>query len=227
MEVKHGALTLASLFVCSVLGACGVAAGGPPAAAGTATPYPEANLSARPCIIQTLGLLTLKDLPQGLSPTGPPESSVGPRSLLDNATDGSSGHADQYFQQNGAVGAVSQFAEEVTDYGTVASAERWMLGQKASNQPNDIPMYGNGVEVTPKIPVMGDEALLYQIDKGAPYDPGRYTGPFVGDVYTDMQVRNGDVIYALSIDSGPDANPAALAVTLVQKLMAKETATCG
>ncbi len=97
---------------------------------------------------------TLKDLPQGLTPAGPPESSVGPRSLLDNATDGSSGHADQYFQKNGGVGALSQFAEEVTDYGTVASAKRWMLGQKVSNQPNDIPMYGNGVEVTPEIPVM-------------------------------------------------------------------------
>lgn len=123
--------------------------------------------------------------------------------------------------------SLSQFAEEVTDYGTVASAERWMLGQKTSNQPNDIPMYGNGVEVTPRLPAMGDDALLYQIDKGAPYYAGPYTGPFVGDIYTDIQVRVGDVIYALSINSDPDANPAALAVSLVQKLMAKEKATCG
>ena len=35
------------------------------------------------------------------------------------------------------------------------------------------------------------------------------------------------MIYALSMDSGPDANPAALVVSLVQKLMAKETAICG
>jgi hypothetical protein len=185
------------------------------------------NLSARPCIIQTPGLLSLKDLPQGLTAAGPPQSAVGARGLLDNGTDGSVGHADQYFQENGMVSSVSQVAEEVTDYGTVATAVRWMLGQEASNQPNDIPMYGNGVEVIPKLPVMGDDALLYQIDKGAPYHSGPYTGPFVGDIYTDIQVRVGDVIYALSIDANPDANSAALAVSLMRKLMAKETAACG
>jgi hypothetical protein len=225
--VKRGALTLMSLCACCVLGGCAVAARGASGAERSPSSYPDVNLSTRPCIIQTPGLLTLKDLPQGLTPAGLPESSVGPRSLLDEATDGSVGHADQYFQENGTVSSLSQLAEEVTDYGTVASAERWMLGQKASNQPNDIPMYGNGVEVTPRIPAMGDDALLYQIDKGAPYSPGPYTGPFVGDIYTDIQVREGDVIYALSIDSGPGANPAALAVSLVQKLMAKETTTCG
>jgi hypothetical protein len=227
MHMKRGALSLISLCACCVFGGCGVAAGGALSAGRTASPYPDVNLSVRPCIIQTLGLLTLSDLPKGLAPAGTPQSSVGPQSLLDEATDGSVGHADQSFQENGTVSSLSQLAEEVTDYGTVASAERWMLGQEASNRPNDIPMYGNGVEATPKIPVMGDDALLYQIDKGAPYDSGPYTGPFVGDIYTDIQVREGDVIYALSIDSGPDANSAALTVSLVQKLMAKEKATCG
>lgn len=225
--MKHGARTLTSLCACSVLGACGVATAGPPAAAGTATPYPDVNLSARPCIIQTPGLLDLTDLPEGLTSAGPPQSAVGAQALLDDATDGSVGHADQDFQENGTGSSISQVAEEVTDYGTVASADRWMLGQKASNQPNDIPMYGNGVEVTPKIPLLGDDALLYQIDKGAPYHSGPYTGPFVGDIYTDIQVRVGDVIYALSINSDPDAKSAALAVSLVRKLMAKETAACG
>ena len=64
-----------------------------------------------------------------------------------------------------------------------------MLGQQGFESAERHPQYGNGVEVTPKIPVMGDDALLYQIDKGAPYDPGPYTGPFVGDIYTDIQVR--------------------------------------
>lgn len=224
--MKRGAVTLMSLCACCVLGGCGVA-GGAPSAGRTASRYPDVNLAARPCIIQILGLLNLSDLPRGLTPAGPPLSSVGTRSLLDEATDGSVGHADQYFQKNGTVSSLSQLAEEVTDYGTVASAERWMLGQKASNRANDIPMYGNGVEAIPEIPAMGDDALLYQIDKGAPYDAGPYTGPFVGDIYTDIQVRVGDVIYALSIDSDPDADPVGLAVSLVQQLMAKETATCG
>lgn len=102
-----------------------------------------------------------------------------------------------------------------------------MLGQKALNKPNDIPMYGSGVELTPSMPRMGDDALLYEIDKGAPYNSVPHSGPFVGDVYTDIQVREGDLIYALSIDSGPGADPATLAVSLVQKLMAKEQAVCG
>lgn len=227
MQVKPGALTLMSLCACCVLGGCGVAAGSAPSAGRTASPYPGVNLLARPCIIQTLGLLTLSDLPKGLTPAGPPLSSVGPRSLLDEATDGSVGHADQYFQEKGTASSLSQLAEEVTDYGTVASAVRWMLGQEASNRPNDIPMYANGVEATPEIPAMGDEAFLYQIDKGAPYTSGPYTGPFVGDIYTDIQVREGDVIYALSIDSGPGTKSVALALSLAQQLMAKERATCG
>ena len=39
--------------------------------------------------------------------------------------------------------------------------------------------------------------------------------------------NEGDVIYALSIDSGAAANPATLAVSLAQKLMARERAVCG
>jgi hypothetical protein len=191
---------------------------------------PGFSLSAGPCAIQTTGLLELAQLPHGLEPTGPPQRELGSRSLLDDATDGSVGNASGSFQATAATAGpkrLSQLAEEVTAHGTVASADRWMLGQKASNQPNNLPMYGNGVEVTPTIPAMGDDALLYQIDRGAPYNSIPYSGPFVGDVYTDIQVREGDVIYALSIDSGPAANPAMLAVSLMQKLMAKERAVCG
>ncbi len=157
-------------------------------------------------------------------------SELGPRALLDAGIDGSVGNANEYFQgitTDASPTQISQLAEEVIAYRSIAIADRWMLGQKASNQPNDIPMYANGVELTPTIPSLGDDAFLYQIDKGAPYDSTPYIGPFVGDIYTDIQVREGDVIYALSINSGPEANPAFLAVSLVQKLMTKEHAACG
>jgi hypothetical protein len=227
--VKRIAVIVSGVYACSVLGGCGVAPREAHTSGATAASVPGFRLSARPCAIQTAGLLDLTQLPPGLEPTGPPLSELGPGALLDDATDGSVGSANQYFQGTPAVPPrqITQLAEEVTDYGTVASADRWMRGQRASNQPNDIPMNGNGVERTPRIPAMGDDALLYQIDKGARYNSNPYAGPFVGDVYTDIQVREGGVIYALSIDSGPAVNPATLAVSLVQKLMTKERAVCG
>jgi len=228
--VKRTAQVVFGLCICIILGGCGVPTGGTRALQPTADTVPDVSLSARPCAIQTVGLLNVAQLPPGLEPTGPPMSEVGPRALLDDGTDGSVGNANEYFRATTTAAApkrVSQLAEEVTDYGTVASADRWMLGQRASNRPNNIPMYGNGVEVTPTIPAMGDDALLYQIDKGAPYSSIPYSGTFVGDIHTDIQVRAGDLIYALSIDSGPAANPATLAVSLVQRLIAKGRAVCG
>jgi hypothetical protein len=88
-------------------------------------------------------------------------------------------------------------------------------------------MYGNGVERVQQTPHLGDDTLLYQIDDGAPYVSTPYTGPFVGHIYTDIQVRDGDVIYALSIDSGPAADPASLAISLARALIAKEHSVCG
>lgn len=230
MRVKRSALIVSGVCACSMVGGCGVTTTGTRTLEPMVATAPEFSLSARPCAIQTTGLLNLAQLPPGLEPTGPPLSELGPRGLLDEGTDGSVGNANESFQATAtATGPkrLSQLAEEVTDYGTVASADRWLVGQKASNQPNDIPMYGNGVEVTPTIPGMGDDTLLYQIDKGAPYNSIPYAGSFVGDVYTDIQVREGDVIYALSIDSGAAANPATLAVSLAQKLMARERVVCG
>lgn len=223
-----------SLCASALLVGCGVAPGAPQPNGPTAKFFPDVNLSVRPCAIQTLGLLDEAQLPPNLTPTGPPSSEVGPRGLLGNGTDGSVGNANEYFRaisfkppNVAPASQVSQFAEEVTDYGTVASAKRWMSGQEASNQPNDIPRYGNGVERVPTTPKLGDETLLYQIDDGAPYTASAYTGPFVGHIYTDIQVRDGDLIYALSVDSGPTADPASLAISLVRALIAKERTVCG
>jgi hypothetical protein len=232
--VKRKAPVIVILVASALVTGCGVTPGGAQLSGPTTKPDPDVNLSARPCSIQTLGLLNQSQVPPNLTPTGPASSEVGPQGLLDSGTDGSVGNANEYFKAIAFVSLkaapanqVSQFAEEVTDYGTVATAERWMTGQEQSNKPNDIPMYGNGVERVQQTPTLGDETLLYQIDDGAPYNSSPFTGPFVGHIYTDIQVRDGDVIYALSIDSGPDADPASLAVSLVRALIAKEHAVCG
>jgi hypothetical protein len=231
--VKRRVPVLVSLCASAVLVSCGVTQGAARPAGATTKPFPDVNLSSRPCAIQTIGLLTQSQLPPNLNPTSPASSELGPRGLLGDANDGSVGSASQYFQASGfeppkaaLANQVSQFAEDVTDYGTVANAERWMTGQRASNQPNDIAMYGNGVERVPQTPPLGDESLLYQIDDGAPDNSSAYFGPFVGHIYTDIQVRDAAVIYALSIDSGPAAEPALLAVSLVRALIAKEHAAC-
>jgi hypothetical protein len=232
--VKRKAPVIVILFASVLVTGCGVTPAGAQLSGPTTKPDPDVNLSARPCSIQTLGLLNQSQVPPNLTPTGPASSEVGPQGLLDSGTDGSVGNANEYFKAIGfedpktaPANQVSQFAEEVTDYGTVATAEQWMSGQEETNRPNDIPMYGNGVERVVATSGLGDETLLYQIDDGAPYNSSPFTGPFVGHIYTDIQVRDGDVIYALSIDSGPDADPASLAVSLVRALIAKEHAVCG
>jgi hypothetical protein len=113
------------------------------------------------------------------------------------------------------------------DYGTVATAERWTGGQEAPNRPNDMPIYGNGVERVVATPVLGDDTFLYQIDDGAPYKPVPYNGPYIGTVYTDIQVRDGDLIFAVSITSVPDTGMAPLAVSVVRALMARDHSVCG
>ncbi len=122
---------------------------------------------------------------------------------------------------------VFQLAEEIDDWGTLANAERWMAAQRGSNQPNAIPDYGNGVERIATAPPIGDDTFLYQIDDGATYNSVPHTGPYVGHVYTNIEVRDGRLMFALSIDSGPGAGPATLAVTIIRTLIAKERAVCG
>ena len=222
---------LSGLGASLALGSCGVVPGAAhPAQHATASP--DVNLSSRPCAIQTITLLTQSQMPANLTPQAPPESELGARALLDDATDRSVGSASEYFQSVGMPYPIPhpqivQVAEEIVDYGTVATAERWMGGQEASNRPNDMPMYGNGVERVVATPVLGDDTFLYQIDDGAPYKPVPYNGPYIGTVYTDIQVRDGDLIFAVSITSVPDTGMASLAVSVVRALMAREHSVCG
>lgn len=222
---------LSGLGASLALGGCGVVPGAAhPAQHATADP--DVNLSSRPCAIQTITLLTQSQMPATLTPQAPPESELGARALLDGATDGSVGSASEYFQSIGMPYPIPrpqivQVAEEIVDYGTVAIAERWMGGQEASNRTNNVPMYGNGVERVVATPVLGDDTFLYQIDDGAPYKPVPYNGPYIGTVYSDIQVRDGDLIFAVSIISVPDTGMAALAVSVVRALMAREHTVCG
>ncbi len=228
---------LSGLCASLALGGCGVVPGGVHLAQHT-TALPDVSLSSRACAIQTVTLLTQVELPQRLTPQGPPVSETGPRGLLDGKTDGSVGSVHASFQSLGypapatptAAGQrahIVQVAEEIVDYGTVATAKRWMTGQKASNHPNDLPMYANGVERNPVVPALGDDTVLYQLDQGAPYRPVSYDGPYIGTVDTDIQVRDGDLIYAVSFISIPDTGMASLAVTVMRSLIAKEHSICG
>lgn len=227
---------LCGLCASLALGGCGVVPGAVHPARHT-TAFPDVNLSSRPCAIQTITLLTQGELPPGLTPQGPPVSETGPRSLLDDNTDEFVGSVDATFQSVGSStpagpavaqpAHIVQVAEEIVDYGTVAVAERWMSEQKANNRPNDLPMYANGVERTPEAPALGDDTLLYQLDQGAPYKPVPYDGPYIGTVDTDIQVRDGDLIYAISFISVPDTGMASLAVSVMRALVAKERSICG
>jgi len=217
-----------------MLGGCGVVPSGVQPARGTATAYPDVNLSSRPCAVQVISLLTTSEMPRGLSPQGPAQSETGPRSLLDNTTDGSVGSAFQYFQLSGlaapatAVRAqITQIAEGIVAYGTVAIAERWLSGQEVSHRSNDSPMFGDGVERSPQVPALGNDTFMYQIDIGAPYTSHNYVGPYVGRVDTNIEVRDGDLIYAIDIISVPDTGMAPLAISVIRALVAKERSVCG
>jgi hypothetical protein len=101
-----------------------------------------------------------------------------------------------------------------------------MAAQRESNQPNAIPDFGNGVERIAKPPALGDDTLLYQIDDGATDNSAPHTGPYVGHIYTSLEVRDGYLMFAVSLDSGPAAGAATLAVTIIRSLIAKERSVC-
>ena len=228
---------LSGLVVGLVLSGCGVVHVGQHAAEHTPSTAPVVKSSTQPCAVQTTSLLTQAQMPPELTPQGPPVSLKGPRSLLDDATDGSVGSAFETFLSAASAppagqagierAQILQVAEGIVDYGTVATAERWMSGQGASNRPNDLPMYANGVERVPELIALGDATFIYQIDQGAPYKPAPYDGPYVGRVYTALQVRDGDLIYAVSVNSVRDTGMPSLAISVVQTLIAKERAVCG
>lgn len=245
------------LVVAVAVAGCGVGqgrvsgSGGPSRASPQSKPAPDVNLAGQLCAIQTIRLLDLAQLPPHLTPEFPAASllgAIGPYHDLGGGGPfypGSIGRAAEYFQWTGftshplqgvpANGAlyvshptqVFQLAEEIDDWGTLANATQWMATQRESNTLNTIPDYGNGVERVVPVPSMGDDAFMYQIDDGAAYISAPHTGPYVDHIYTGIEVRTGSLMFAVSIDSGPDANPAALGVSIMQRLMAKERAVCG
>jgi hypothetical protein len=121
---------------------------------------------------------------------------------------------------------VFRVVEEVSDWQSPASAMTWMRELQQRHQPDDFPLSGEGVERTPSVSRMGDAAFMYQIDYGAPRVTGPYSGPFVGHLYTAIDVLQGDVIFGIGIDSGPSIDAASLARALALKLLTKSTAAC-
>lgn len=117
-------------------------------------------------------------------------------------------------------------AEQVDNFGSVANATQWMTFQRQDNPANSNPKYGNGVESDPTVASLGDDTFVYQLDRGAPTASLNYTGAFVGDVYTDLEVRTGDLIYSISVDSSAGVDAVSTAISLVQQLMSKEASSC-
>jgi hypothetical protein len=248
-SVARAVRVACGLCAAAALGGCGVSQGGLLHASGTPPSSSDLNLSVRPCPIQTVSLLTPAELPPHLTPEWSPSSlagDIGPDYDTGGPVyPGSIGDANEYLQWTGfsahpvqgvpAGGAlyttqptqVFQLAEEIDDWGTVQNGERWMATQRQSNQFNTVADYGDGVERIPSVPPMGGDAFMYQIDDGAASNSTPHTGPYVGHIFTDLEVRVGVLMFALSIDSGPDANPAQIAVSIMRSLMAKERSVCG
>jgi hypothetical protein len=122
---------------------------------------------------------------------------------------------------------VYQIAEATSDFGSVANAEKWMTMQRQDHPAEDVQDYGSGVERIPPVAPMGDDTFIYQIDDGAPNTSTAFTGAYVGHIYTDIEVRTGDVIFAVSLDSGSSVDSASMADSIVRNLTAKEQSVCG
>jgi hypothetical protein len=231
---------MVSIGCAIALGACG--------AGSTTRPAQDASHNG-PCVISTAALLTQSQLPPHMTSESPASTNlgvIGPYGDLTGKPEfpGSIADTNEYFRWTGVSDAqlsqvpdgatiydtdptqVFQLAEEISDWGTLSNAERWMAGQRLSNVTNTIPDYGNGVERIPPVSAMGDDAFMYQIDDGAPYGWAPYTAAYVGHIYTNIEVRVGVVILALSIDAGPGANPGALAVSTMQKMIVNADAVC-
>ena len=242
-------LTLGILLAATFC-ACADVSGKGAGASTVSTPVPDLRLAGHVCPLQTAELLGSSQLPPHLTPQGPPSrllGVIGPYHDLSGGPvyPGSLGEVAEYFQWNGfpshpvqdipADGSlyiddptqVFQFAEEIDDWGTLVNADRWMATQHASNHANDMPDYGNGVERIPPVPHLGDDTFMYQIDDGAAYGSTPHTGPFVGHIFTDLEVRDGDVMFALGLDTGPGADSETLAVSIMRDLIAKARAVCG
>lgn len=225
------ACAAAALGVCLTLGACGVVPGGL---------YATEHLPL-PCVINTNALIDTAQMPVGFTPDGPAQTELGPLYGLHGISSygGYVGKVSQYFRYqpagsqtssiNGASSAshaaeVFQIAAEISDWGTVSNAER--VSPRATNQPNDIPDFGNGVERDPLVPMLGDDTFAYQIDYGAPYSSKAYAGPFVGHIDTNLEVRQGDITYAMSMDTGPVIDSVSVTVLLMRRMLASKREVC-
>jgi hypothetical protein len=106
-------------------------------------------------------------------------------------------------------------AEEVDNFGSISAAEQWMSLQRSGNAPNSNPKTNNGLEIDPPVSRIGDQTFAYQIIRAS-----------AGDVFTDVIIRQGDLILAVSDDGGPGSNGVNTASSLIRALLAKEQATC-
>jgi hypothetical protein len=228
---------VSALVVGFALAGCGVVQGRVNQGSSAPTTFPDLNLSVRPCAIQTDGLLTAAELPSNLTPEWPASSLVGPIGPYYDlggggpVYPGSIGDANEYFQWSGFTShpvsgipssgpiytshptQVFQLAEEIDNWGTVDNAKRWIASQRLN--PGDM------------APSLGDDTFMYHYDVGEGIDSAPYADLHPGDVYTNIEVRDGSIVFALSVDSGPEADPAALAVSIVRSLIAKERVVCG
>jgi hypothetical protein len=119
-------------------------------------------------------------------------------------------------------------ALEVDDFGTVPAAQRWVAESRQSYPINDVPVHGNVVRY-PDIRNLGDESFAMQADQTYAGGPNTLPqlGPFVGDVYTAVEVREGAYIYAVGINAAPQADAVSAAAKLVQQMMSDQEAACG
>ncbi|HEY6470011.1 MAG TPA: hypothetical protein VI434_09600 [Candidatus Dormibacteraeota bacterium] len=117
---------------------------------------------------------------------------------------------------------------EIDDFGTGPAAERWMTQSRQSNRANDVPIRGNLVRYV-TVPNLGDDTFATQHDRSYAGGSGEspQLGPFVGDVYTDIQIRDGMYVYAVSIDAAPKADAVSAAMRLLRLMTTREPASCG
>jgi hypothetical protein len=100
-----------------------------------------------------------------------------------------------------------------------------VLGLKGRPEPSDTRT--NQAQAVSTVPSLGDDTFVYQMDDGALYTSTPYVGPYVGHIDTNVEVRDGELIFAVSVDSGASGDPVTLAVSVVRKLLAKEHTNCG
>jgi hypothetical protein len=111
---------------------------------------------------------------------------------------------------------IFQLSESSSDFGSVQNAQKWLSGQRFIYQPNNDPKTRSGVTAVLQVARIGDETFSYQLNNGPS-----------GDLYTNVQARSGSVVWAISIDSGPQYSASPQSVGFITSLAAREHAKCG